>query len=114
MMLDWNQYRQELLKTIGDLGRLTPDRRRLVLHYYRGEKAAKIRGRQSLAEALRIPPRALRLRVFRIRENLERCVRDCLQPRAAHEIAARGGAGAGGGGRGRRRRLPGLATQRGR
>jgi AhpD family alkylhydroperoxidase len=25
MMLDWNQYRQELLKTISDLGRLTPE-----------------------------------------------------------------------------------------
>jgi AhpD family alkylhydroperoxidase len=25
MMLDWNQYRQRLLATIGDLGRLTPD-----------------------------------------------------------------------------------------
>jgi AhpD family alkylhydroperoxidase len=24
-MLDWNQYRQDLLKTIGDLGRLTPE-----------------------------------------------------------------------------------------
>ena len=24
MMLDWNDYRQQLLKTIGDLGRLSP------------------------------------------------------------------------------------------
>ena len=24
MMLDWNQYREQLLKTIGDLGRLSP------------------------------------------------------------------------------------------
>jgi hypothetical protein len=24
MMLDWNQYREQLLKAIGDLGRLSP------------------------------------------------------------------------------------------
>ena len=29
MMLDWNQYREQFLKTIGDLGRLG-DRQRLL------------------------------------------------------------------------------------
>ena len=71
------------------LGRLAPDRRRLVLRYYQGEKAAKIRARQELAEALGIPQPALRLRVFRIRENLERCVRACLHVGAAEEAPAR-------------------------
>jgi hypothetical protein len=29
-MLDWNQYRDQLLKTIGDLGRLSPQTVRAI------------------------------------------------------------------------------------
>jgi DNA-directed RNA polymerase specialized sigma24 family protein len=68
------------------LERLTPERRRLIVEYYQGEKSRKIRGRQVIAESLRIAPSALRLRAFRIRGQLERCVRECLARRERNGI----------------------------
>lgn len=72
------------------LSKLSSERRRLILGYYQGEKETKILGRQGLADRLQIPPNALRLRAFRIRETLERCVRTCLETRRAAGDPARG------------------------
>ena len=49
--------------------------RQLVLDYYQGEKQAMIDRRKTLADALGIPMNALRLRVNRIRNQLQNCVK---------------------------------------
>ena len=56
------------------LDRLSENSRHLVLHYYQGEKQATIDGRKALADAMGIPINALRLRVNRIRNQLQNCV----------------------------------------
>ncbi|MFN0085601.1 MAG: hypothetical protein ACKVX9_09455 [Blastocatellia bacterium] len=60
------------------LGELPPDSRRLVLHYYQDERRDKINNRQAMADRLGIPLNALRNRVQRIRDRLERCIEQCL------------------------------------
>lgn len=57
------------------LERLQERSRRMVLDYYQGEKQATIDRRKALADALGIPINALRLRVNRIRMQLENCVK---------------------------------------
>ena len=61
------------------LERLTPEARRLILEYYEGQGRHKIENRQRLATELQISQSALRLRAQRIREQLEKCVRRCVQ-----------------------------------
>lgn len=58
---------------------LEPDRRALILAYYREEKQAKIEYRRKLAQQERIDLNALRVRVYRIRAGLEKCIEECLQ-----------------------------------
>jgi len=53
--------------------------RELIVAYYIGEKGQKIRNRKRLAAELEIGPTALRLRAFRLRAKLERCVKTCLE-----------------------------------
>jgi|SRR6185295_3912068 len=57
----------------------TPDNRELILHYYQGEKGAKIENRRKLAEKLKTPLNTLRMRALRLRERLQVCVADCLK-----------------------------------
>jgi len=61
------------------IGRLSERSRELFLQYCRGEKHAKIENRKRLAEALRIPLNALRIRACRIRVHLQACVQECLE-----------------------------------
>ncbi len=56
---------------------LFPESRQLMLDYYREERRAKIELRQQLADRLRIPLNALRIRVHRIRMSLEVCITKC-------------------------------------
>lgn len=63
------------------LERLGPEARQLILEYYEGQGRHKIENRQRLATELRISQSALRLRAQRIREQLEKCVRRCVQTR---------------------------------
>ena len=63
----------------------TPENRKLVLEYYRGEKKAKIDHRKKLAEKYGIALNALRIRAHRIRAILLECVKDCLE-RREHEM----------------------------
>lgn len=63
----------------GCLQRLTPDNRELILHYYQGEKSAKIENRRSLTDRFKVPINTLRMRALRLREKLQDCVEACLE-----------------------------------
>jgi DNA-directed RNA polymerase specialized sigma24 family protein len=65
------------------IAKLNEEHRELVLRYYSADGREKIEQRKLLAEKLGIAPNALRIRAYRIRaalqKCLERCVEDCLQ-----------------------------------
>lgn len=61
------------------LEELSAESRELILQYYEGTGAAKIKHRQELAEKIGVPLNALRIRVHRIRKTLEKCIAECLQ-----------------------------------
>jgi DNA-directed RNA polymerase specialized sigma24 family protein len=54
------------------------DIRTLVLGYYQGERGDKISNRRQLAATLGLSDNALRSRVQRLRDRLERCVQTCV------------------------------------
>lgn len=58
---------------------LAPESRQLILEYYEEEGRAKIERRQQIADRLRIPMNALRIRAHRIRVGLEECIQSCLR-----------------------------------
>jgi RNA polymerase sigma factor (sigma-70 family) len=58
--------------------KLSVENRELIITYYQGERGDKIRNRKEMAERLGIPPNALRIRVYRIREKLEKYVMESL------------------------------------
>ena len=68
------------------LNRQTPANRKLVLAYYKGEKGTKIECRKDLAEQYGIGLNALRIRVHRIRAELELCVKTCINTSADNEV----------------------------
>jgi len=61
------------------LQKLASAKREMVVHYYREDKQARIDQRKSLAERFGYSPNALRLQLFRIREELSACVTACLK-----------------------------------
>ena len=58
------------------LDRLPPEQRQLLLGYHAGED--RIRSRQRLAESLGDSLNALRIKVHRVRRQLESCLERCL------------------------------------
>jgi DNA-directed RNA polymerase specialized sigma24 family protein len=60
---------------------LPPEARDLVLRYYDSEPSTKVERRRALASQLGIAPNALRIRLHRLRAQLERCIRRCLRAR---------------------------------
>ena len=58
---------------------LPPNSRKLILEYYQNEKSLKVEYRKKLAERLGIAQNAVRIRAYRIRLALQRCVQDCLE-----------------------------------
>lgn len=60
------------------LEQLSKENQKLLLDYYREERDAKIELRRKLAEQMKIPLNALRIRVHRLRRTLEECVKACL------------------------------------
>jgi len=64
--------------------RLTPTNRELILEYYREEKRAMIENRKRLAERMGVTPNALRVRADRIRNNLQKCVANCLKQKGTN------------------------------
>jgi DNA-directed RNA polymerase specialized sigma24 family protein len=79
-------YEDEPLHACFDrcLAALPADSRTLVLEYYAAERRAKIDNRRRLAQAVGVSESALRNRVQRVRDRLERCVHRCTS--AAAEI----------------------------
>jgi len=57
---------------------LTKENRWAVIEYYHFEKSAKIEHRREIANQLGIDVKALRLRIYRIREQLKPCIESCL------------------------------------
>jgi len=55
-----------------------PDHRRLLLQYYRGVGRAKIEDHNALARQLGVTPNALRIRIHRLKSELQRCVESCM------------------------------------
>jgi RNA polymerase sigma factor (sigma-70 family) len=51
----------------------------LIIQYYQAEKRAKIDNRAKLAQRLSIPLNTLRVRAYRIREQLDACIANCLR-----------------------------------
>lgn len=77
------------------LERLPSTEKDLVLRYYAGSSATRIRNRKTLANEMGIAANTLRIRVFRIRSKLERWIGDRMRPVAEgssgppkhHEVA---------------------------
>jgi len=59
--------------------RLSPESRELIIGYHQGEKLEKIENRKKLAKRLEFNLNALRIRIHRIRADLEQCIDDCLR-----------------------------------
>ncbi len=64
----------------GCIKTLTPEDNHLIAEYYQYEKRQKIEHKQTLAAEFGITAKALRVRAFRARRRLEKCVLDCVQP----------------------------------
>jgi DNA-directed RNA polymerase specialized sigma24 family protein len=61
------------------LAALPTDSRSLVLEYYVAERREKIDNRRRLAQRIGLSESALRNRVQRVRDRLERCVETCTE-----------------------------------
>jgi RNA polymerase sigma factor (sigma-70 family) len=58
---------------------ISQENRDLILYYYQKDGQAKIDFRKELAEELGIAMNTLRVRVHRLREFLQECLRECLE-----------------------------------
>jgi RNA polymerase sigma factor (sigma-70 family) len=67
------------------LQRLSEDKRELILAYYVGDKQARIDHRTEMAGRLGISLDALRVKAYRIRVTLERCIVPCLERMARNK-----------------------------
>lgn len=63
------------------LHKLPEEKRMVITGYYQGKKRAKIENRQRLAQWLQLSENALRIRSYRIREELETCIQGCMKNR---------------------------------
>jgi RNA polymerase sigma factor (sigma-70 family) len=61
------------------IAKLSPESRELVLRYYEADGREKIEKRKLLAEELGIAPNALRIRAYRIRAALQKCLERCVE-----------------------------------
>lgn len=61
------------------LSHLTPADQDFFERYFQGEKRARIKAREKLVSQLATTANASRLRAFKLRRHLRRCVVDCLQ-----------------------------------
>jgi DNA-directed RNA polymerase specialized sigma24 family protein len=77
---DLEQLEKERLLECLDrcLQKLPPESFDLITKYHQGEESDKVR-RKDLAQTLGIPLNALRIRAYRIRVEIERCVENCLK-----------------------------------
>jgi DNA-directed RNA polymerase specialized sigma24 family protein len=78
---DPSQEDQRELDCLDECMQSLPAKQRTFIHdYYREEKSAKIEQRRELAARMGIGINALRIRAYRIRAELQKCVRECLEP----------------------------------
>lgn len=61
------------------IAKLSPENRKLVLRYYEADGREKIEKRKILADELGIAPNALRIRAYRIRAALLKCLEQCVE-----------------------------------
>lgn len=61
------------------LGKLSAAKRELIMGYYYGKRAIKIKNREQLAEDLNLNVAGLRVRALRIRKELKTCIEQCLE-----------------------------------
>ena len=61
------------------MAKLSRENRELVLRYYEADGREKIEKRKLLAEELGIAPNALRIRAYRIRAALQKCLEQCVE-----------------------------------
>jgi RNA polymerase sigma factor (sigma-70 family) len=60
------------------------EERRLIINYYDSDEGEKDkRRRKSIAERLGIKINALKVRMFRLRERLEKCINECVRKRVS-------------------------------
>jgi len=71
------EFRMQCLQRC--LDQLSPENRKLILHYYQGEKDEKIKNRKGLMQVFGVPASTLRMRALRLREGLHLCAENCLQ-----------------------------------
>ncbi len=57
---------------------LTEEQQKLIVSYYEEEKIARINQRKQLTKELNISPVNLRIRVFKIRNSLKKCIANCV------------------------------------
>ncbi len=58
---------------------LSEEKRLTITGYYQGDRRAKIDNRQRLAQWLQLSGNALRIRIHRIRDELESCIERCMK-----------------------------------
>jgi DNA-directed RNA polymerase specialized sigma24 family protein len=58
---------------------LSSETRDLVIRYHRSSGGEKVRVRREMAESLGVPINALRIRMWRVRGDLARCIEKCLK-----------------------------------
>jgi DNA-directed RNA polymerase specialized sigma24 family protein len=61
------------------MAKLSPENRELVMRYYEADGREKIEKRKLQAEELGIAPNALRIRAYRIRAALQKCLEQCVE-----------------------------------
>lgn len=61
------------------LGELNNETRKFILAYYQEDKRHRIKRRQELAGELGVSAHALRMRACRLREELHKCLEECLE-----------------------------------
>jgi len=61
------------------LQKLPPDEEKLIRDYYQDERRQKIDRKRQIAEALGISAGALRIKAFRVRRQLQKCVEGCVR-----------------------------------
>jgi DNA-directed RNA polymerase specialized sigma24 family protein len=84
--MDDERSAEERLKCLREcLANLQREHRDLICQYYQGEQRMKIDNRRKIAARLGITMNALNIRACRVRAGLERCVKNCMGERAAHD-----------------------------
>ena len=85
--IEFNEETEDLLEEClhSCLQELSAEKRDLILNYYAREKQAKIDYRAELADRLNTSIDTLRVRVYRIRKSLEKCIEQCLDGKASQK-----------------------------